>query len=278
VGTTRTSAPAAHRTRRLLEGAAFVVSWIALGYLLPVDANAYLLLGVPLTAAFQLLVRRRPLRELWVCDATSFRLGRRGAVLVALLAVTPAIALVQTLAAGGGVAATWWALCAVAGAVPAAFALRNAPFRTTLRAAVPATLVGSLLMALSGGAALVAAGKSLTVGMLGAGLQSALLYLPVVFVLEEVAFRGALDAHVHHSGERRGLPSAVLVSVLWGLWHLPLANAAVPLWVSLVQLLVVHGVVGVLLSYAWRRTGSLAAPGLAHAAIDGVRNGLLAGL
>jgi membrane protease YdiL (CAAX protease family) len=34
----------------------------------------------------------------------------------------------------------------------------------------------------------------------------------------------------------------------------------------------------VLLSYAWRRTGSLAAPGLAHALIDGVRNGLLAGV
>ena len=84
-------------------------------------------------------------------------------------------------------------------------------------------------------------------------MQSALLYLPVVFVLEEVAFRGALDAHVHRPGERRGLVTAVFVSVLWGMWHLPLADPAVPLWATLVQVLVVHGVVGVLLSYAWRQ-------------------------
>ena len=33
--------------------------------MLQLSSNAYLLLGVPLTAAFQLLVRRRPLRELF---------------------------------------------------------------------------------------------------------------------------------------------------------------------------------------------------------------------
>lgn len=114
--------------------------------------------------------------------------------------------------------------------------------------------------------------------MLTVGLRSLLLYLAVVFVLEEVTFRGALDAHAHHPGEGRGLLSAVVVSVLWGLWHLPLADPAGPLWMTSLQLVAVHGVIGVLLSYAWRRTGSLAAPGLAHAVIDGVRNGLLAGL
>ena len=124
--TTTTSAPAAHRTRRLLQGTAFVAVWIALGYLLPVDANAYLLLGVPLTAAFQLIGRCRPLRELWVRDGTPFRLDRCGLVLAALLAVTPVIALVQAVAAEGPVA-TAWTVCAVAGAVPAAYALRLRP-------------------------------------------------------------------------------------------------------------------------------------------------------
>ena len=134
-------------------------------------------------------------------------------------------------------------------------------------------------MALTIGAALVTAGHAPAVpDMLAVGLRSLLLYLAVVFVLEEVTFRGALDAHLHHAGERRGLLSAAAVSVLWGLWHLPLADPATPLWQTLIQLLVLHGVVGVLLSYAWRCTGTLAAPGLAHALIDAVRNGLLAGL
>jgi hypothetical protein len=44
-----------------------------------------------------------------------------------------------------------------------------------------------------------------------------------------VAFRGAIDSHVRHPGERHGLGStvygivsAIVVSVLWGLWHLPI--------------------------------------------------------
>ena len=37
-------------------------------------------------------------------------------------------------------------------------------------------------------------------------------------------------------------------------------------------LVVVHTVVGYFLVTAWRRTGNLAAPGIAHAAIDALRN------
>lgn len=266
------------RTRRFLEGTAFVAVWVSLGYLLPVDANAYLLLGVPLTAVFQLVVRRRPLRELWVRDGAPFRLGRWGVALAALLAVVPLVTGARALAAGAWVVAGWTA-CAVAGAVPAAWTLSRAPLRQTLRAAAPATIVGVVLMAASAGVALAAAARPLDVpDMLGTGLRSTLLYLPAGFVLEEVAFRGALDAHVHHPEEPRGFASAAFVSVLWGLWHLPLAPPAAPLWITLAQLVAVHGVLGVLLSYAWRRTGSLAAPCLAHALIDGVRNGLLAGV
>jgi hypothetical protein len=194
---------AAPWVRRLLEVTAFVAVWVTLGYLLPVDANAYLLLGVPLTAVFQLLARRRPLRELWVRDGAPFRLGRGAVALAALLAVVPLVAGVRALAAGAWVVAGWTA-CAVAGAVPAAWTLSRGPLRQTLRAAAPATVVGILLMAASAGAALAAVGRPLDVpDMLGTGLRSALLYLPAGFVLEEVTFRGALDAHVHHPG---GIP------------------------------------------------------------------------
>src|SRR5205814_1740534 len=52
---------------------------------------------------------------------------------------------------------------------------------------------------------------------------SLLQYVPVVFVIEEVFFRGALDSYVHRVGEGTGWGSAVFVSALWGLWHLPLS-------------------------------------------------------
>lgn len=264
------------RARRLVEGTAFVGVWIALGYLLPVDPNVYLLLGVPLTLVFQLFVRRRPLRELWMRDdGSGFRLDRLGLVLAVVLVVAPLVSAVQAVQAGAWPGLVW-ALVAATGAVPAAWAFRRTRLVTTLREALPATLIGALLMGLFGGLALLLTGRPVDpLGMLGNGLFSALLYVPVVFVLEEVAFRGALDAHVQRPGERGGFGTALLVSVLWALWHLPIAGAAgVPFWMVLAQLLVLHTLVGIPLSYAWRRTGSLAAPGLAHALIDGVRNGL----
>ena len=91
------------RPRRLLEGFSFVAVWVTLGYLLPLNDETYLLMGIPLTIGFQLLVRRRPLRELWVRDATRFTLDKRGLVLAAVLVAAPAYygARVFTGATGG---------------------------------------------------------------------------------------------------------------------------------------------------------------------------------
>jgi membrane protease YdiL (CAAX protease family) len=97
-------------------------------------------------------------------------------------------------------------------------------------------------------------------------------------VLEEVAFRGAIDDHVHRADGARGVLSALFVSALWGLWHLPIAPGGLPLAVIAAQALLVHCVVGVPLSLARRRTGSLVVPAGAHALIDALRNGLAAGL
>ena len=49
--------------RRTVEAVAFVGVWMMAGYLLHLSSDAYLLLGIPLTIGFQVLVRRRPLRE-----------------------------------------------------------------------------------------------------------------------------------------------------------------------------------------------------------------------
>ncbi len=265
------------RARRLVEGTAFVGVWIALGYLLPVDANTYILLGVPLTVAFQLWVRHRPLRELWMRDGVDrVRLDRAGLAMALLLAVTPVVTLVQALGAGSWSMAVW-AVTAAGGAVPAAWAFRRTRLVTTVLYALPTVLAGGLAITALSLVQPVASGRPVDLlGMLGVGLFSALQYLPAVFVLEEVAFRGALDAHVQHPGERGGVATAVLFSAAWGAWHLPVSTTpGQPLWVNLLGLVTISVVLGIPLAWAWRRTGSLAAPGLGHALYDGLRNAVL---
>jgi hypothetical protein len=75
--------------RRYLEVLAFVAVWMALGWIFHLDANSYLLIGVPLVVFFQSFIRQQPLRNLWVRDATSFQLGLVGSVLAVLLMLAP---------------------------------------------------------------------------------------------------------------------------------------------------------------------------------------------
>ena len=49
--------------RRWLEALAFVGVWVAAGLLLDMSINTYLLFGIPLTAGFQLFVRKRPIKD-----------------------------------------------------------------------------------------------------------------------------------------------------------------------------------------------------------------------
>src|SRR5690349_18189367 len=103
--------------------AATVAAWMGIGWALHLGAVAYLLTGIPLTVAFQMLVARRPITSLWLVDSHRFHLDRVG-VLVALgLAALPAYATALGLASGRPLDAAY-GLVGVAGAVPAAFALR----------------------------------------------------------------------------------------------------------------------------------------------------------
>lgn len=266
------------RPRRVAEGLAFVATWVVLGYLLPFGSESYLLLGIPLTVAFQVLVRRRPLRELWVRDAAvGASLARRDVAVTGLLAAAPAYWGIRAFEGGNPVIIAWYAV-AVLGAAAAAYSLRSTSLGAMLRAAALPTAVGVIGNVVVIGAIHLATGTPLDgLTLVGGVVKWLVIYFPATFVIEEVAFRGALDSHVHHSGEGRGLQSALFVSVLWGLWHLPVSDGMpfMPFPVLVAALVGWHCVVGVPLSRAWRRSGNLAGPAFAHSAMDAVRNALL---
>lgn len=274
-------APRSIRPVNAVQAVAFVAVWMAAGYLLPVDANLYLLIGIPLTLAFQRLVRRRPVRDLWVRDAPAFTLDRKARILAGVLAIAPTAMLVQTLLTGQWVLAAWMA-AAVTGAIAAAWALRQAR-RNELAAWTRWVLLITALGVVALGVMLVPAGVAAgwpgPVGVrIAAAVEAILLYVPVQFFIEEVSFRGLLDTHVHHGRATRQWPSALLVSALWGLWHLPIAAAGQSLPVTIAQVLAVHCLMGVPMSLAWRRTGNLTVPVIGHALIDAFRNALMIGL
>lgn len=265
------------KRRRSVEAGAFVAVWITAGYLLPVSGNGYLLLGVPLTLAFQVVVRRRPIRELFAAGTSRFTLDRRGAVLAVALAVVPGWHAVRSLTGDDRVTTGWYA-AATAGAACAAFAIRARSVSSALRSAALPIAVGTGGMTLVYGTLHIATETPLPVAAALAAMPTYIaLYFPATFLLEEVTFRGALDAHVHHAGETRGWQSAVFVSTLWGLWHLPVSHT-LPLPLQVTELVVVHVVLGVPLSTAWRRSHNLTAPAFAHAVNDAARNAVMLGL
>jgi membrane protease YdiL (CAAX protease family) len=260
------------RMRRCAAATLIVAVWMALGWLLGADANTYLIMGVPLMVAFQLGVRRRPLHTLWVRNASHFQLGRIGSAAAVALAAAPAWVLARMIGAGTpDLVRVAWLVCALVGAVAAGFALRH------VRAVTVRALLGCLATAGSIGAALMIATwfarSSPAPAGVAVGVKWFLLYLPVCFVLEEVFFRGMLDAYVHQPDETRGWSSAVFVSILWALWHLPIVPGAGAVMVP--GLLVIHVAIGVPLALYWRRSGNLFVPATAHAFIDAVRNALL---
>ena len=188
--------------RRVVEGVGFVAAWVGLGYLFPVSAEAYLLMGIPLTIAFQVLVRRRPVRELLVRGGSAgpvhlSGLSRRDVAVTALLVLAP-LSWGLKAASGGNPSIIGWYAAAVVGAAAAAYALRSTTVRVMLRSAALPTVVGVVGNVLVVGGVQVATGTSIDpVAFVLSVLKWTAIYFPATFVIEEVAFRGALDAHVH---------------------------------------------------------------------------------
>lgn len=261
--------------RRLGEAGLFVGAWMALGLAFRFETNAYLLAGIPLTLAFQVFVRRAPVRALWLRDAPPFRLGVPGILIATALVGVPGYLLLVTARQGAPRTVLAVLLGAICGAVAAAYALqafRRPTWWALLLCVASAGMVALVLVRL--GAAGPSARRPL-LEMIDIGIRSFLLYLPIVFVIEEVTFRGALDSHVHHRGQSVGVLSAAAVSVLWGVWHYPIAPPGAPL-ATIGRLLLLHVPVGIVLSLYWRRSGNLAVPGVTHALMDAVRSATLA--
>jgi membrane protease YdiL (CAAX protease family) len=160
-----------------------------------------------------------------------------------------------------------WLAAAVMGAWTAAYAIRSFTRETFLQLWIclaTAGLAGCAIMTalafLNGTTNQPLGSRVLT------GLSTLALYIPVQFFVEEVWFRGILDSHLHRPGENRGVLSAIYGSALWGVWHYPISDSK-----DLVNLLITIGIsvaVGTLLARAWRRSGNLLVPVIAHALID----------
>jgi membrane protease YdiL (CAAX protease family) len=265
-----------------LQAAGFIAVWMGIGVGLRFSGmepiaymHLYLLVGIPLMILFQCGIRKERLVTLWVRDARRFQIGIAGLFAGAVLAAPAAY---QLFAGAVPRPMRWIAplyfMAAIVGAFGTGFALRKTPLYA-LRKGLPsfliATAFGLGMMALAG----FASGK-LRIPNAWLFVQQFVLLLTVCFSLEEVVFRGMLDSHLQPL-PATGLSawvSAFTVSVLWGLWHLPIIP--IPDLVSAIVIVpvvaFVHVLIGVPLSFCWRSSGSLLLPSVAHALVDAFRN------
>ena len=208
----------ANIVRRYLGCAAFVLLWMACGFYFHLSPIAYPLLGLPLIAGFQLAIARRPLAQLWARDAEQFRVdGQTLALAVGLLAMCVALLVLGRGRLAMSKDAPWALVLLAAAAIPAAFALRHQRAEK-LRFALPIIAIaivirlgwriawaptwdGSVMFPLAKLPDFFAEGLYEFVGL---------------FLVDEVAFRGALDPHLEAAGAGRlhAWNSAVFVSIL----------------------------------------------------------------
>ncbi|TAK01302.1 MAG: CPBP family intramembrane metalloprotease [Chloroflexota bacterium] len=259
------------RVARVVGATLLIGGYAALGIAFELSAEGYLLLGIPITVAFQALVVRRPLRALWLRAAPPLAFTPRSMLAVGVVAIAPAMVLLRGIQHGDPILAGY-GLAAILGAIGAVYSIR-AMNRDAARSTARASLInGAILAAVIVALRLVSGGFD---GNLGGAVATAVIsvatYIPVVFVMEEVLFRGLLDPYLRGSTPGPDRASALYGSALWGLWHLPVMSVDLGL-LTVPYLVAIHGVLGYVLVTAWRRTGNLAAPGIAHAVSDALRN------
>lgn len=273
---------------RILHVVLFVALWMSLGWLLHLTPYTYLLIGVPLCIIFQKLIRKQSLSSCWIRDCADLHFDKFTILLCAAFLVVPVTELIVTWSTSEWSLRLYF-LCSIAGAFGAAFALRHftkLAVRSLLLCLATAGIFNCALIILVALSKHFIKHESLHVSFHPARMLCAqfLILFPICFVIEEVAFRGILDSHIHHPSDTRSWLSskswfsATLLSMLWGWWHLPIlpaSHSASHIIGMLIGLPLVSLVPGVAFSLFWRRTGNLAVPALVHALIDAVRNVLV---
>jgi membrane protease YdiL (CAAX protease family) len=258
--------------------------YIALGFLFHLTVAEYQLLGIPILLIFQLGIHRQPLRTLWVRSGPPLRLDAWFFLLWLLFSLFPAYAVVREVMHHQFANAAELSM-AIVGAFGLAYALRAMRAKTWGQLGLCIVTVGIigllpqfLSLLLPHVLHLHTASHATTPPTFLQSLTITtewFLIGPVGFVIEEVFFRGALDTYLHRGEQGTGWLSAIVVSALWGLWHLP--SQAIPagqLLSTIVELLIAQILVGVPLSLWWRKSGNLVVNDTAHALLDAVRNGL----
>jgi hypothetical protein len=71
-----------------------VATWMSFGWMFARDANVYLFLGIPITIAFQGMVAREGIKQLWVFEGAPTRARLSVVLLGSFLALVPLQALV----------------------------------------------------------------------------------------------------------------------------------------------------------------------------------------
>lgn len=281
---------AASRPRRFLIVTVVVAVYIGLGFLLRLNLAEYQLLGIPLVLVFQWGIQRQPLRALWVRSAPPLRLDTRFFLLWVLFSLVPAYEVLTAVTRLNLANAALYG-AGIAGAFGLAYALRAMRAINVrqlglclLTAGVVgilpqllAVLLPSVLHLHIGAGQPNALGKPALWPNLQTGAETLLWGLSAGFIIEEVFFRGALDTYLHRGERGTGWLSAIFISALWGVWHLP-GQTIRPghLLSTIVGLLVAQILVGVPLSYWWRKSGNLTVNNTTHAVLDAVRTTLAA--
>ena len=262
---------------RLLIASATVGFWMASGWLLRLDVNSYLLVGVPLLLVFQIFIARRPVTELWLKYQPIFRLSWWAVLVAGLFMIYPVISLFQDWPRAT-LPIRLWGIAAILGAIPLAFTLMNATRMTwafLLRCFLTAGLMGCSIMVLASVAKHHGFRLPPHAWLIAAG--SFLLYLPICFIIEEVFFRGGLDSFIQRENDKYRWLTAIFLSCMWGWWHLPIGHTKdwTQFMVLVIMFPLIHCIPGIPFSIYWRKSGSLLVPAMVHAFIDSLRNALM---
>ncbi|MFZ6862882.1 CPBP family intramembrane glutamic endopeptidase [Undibacterium sp. Ji67W] len=261
-----------------------VFVWVVIGYSFDLDANQYLILGIPILILYQWFLRKKPLVQLWMFDSTHIGITKRSVFLLCLSMIIPTVALCKYFNdfydSNIDVAKIIWLLAALFGSLGVAITIDNAIKKSFWKNAELLTLViliifvgvvANTVSALTNGKTL---GNNLWETSFNLFLNVA-LYSNVGFVLEEVVFRGGFDAAILGDSRPEGKTGwwvAFYVSLLWGIWHIPILIQNGADAIDIVRSLVFHIGLGIPLSILVRRTRSIGSAVFAHAFIDGWRN------